>query len=175
MGSVVMRKSIYLLFTLFVSLAVQADEKYEFTSEQQRLDFIQLNEELRCPKCQNQNIADSNALIATDMKRKVYELLQQGKSKEEVVQFMKARYGDFVHYQPPMTPLTFWLYFAPVLFIALAIGYFIYNSRVRHQTQLDTVNNAQQGDNEEASIKAPVAREVASKLEEAEKALRDLE
>lgn len=164
---------------LLVSLSVMADEKYEFSSEQQRLDFIQLSEELRCPKCQNQNIADSNALISTDMKRKVYELLQQGKSKEEVVHFMKARYGDFVHYKPPMTPLTFWLYFAPVLFIVAALSYFIYHSRylsrVKQQTQSDTTSDKTSGDNAQASTTETVSEHNASKLAEAEKALRDLE
>lgn len=161
------------LVLLMLSGFCAADEKYEFTSEQQRVDFIQLNEELRCPKCQNQNIADSNALIATDMKRKVYELLQQGKSKEEVVQFMKARYGDFVSYNPPMTPLTFFLYFGPLLFITLTLGYLIYNSRTSKKPLMQA-QNTQTGDEQEVS-QTQSPRDNQSKLEAAEKALKELE
>lgn len=113
-----------MLLLSFISL-VQAEEKYEFETEQQRADFLLLSKELRCPKCQNQNIADSNALIANDMKRKVHQLLLEGKSQEEVINFMKSRYGEFVHYQPPMTPVTLWLYFGPLLFIAACIAYFV--------------------------------------------------
>lgn len=169
------RKGLALLCSLLCITAL-ADEKYQFSSEQQRIDFIQLNEELRCPKCQNQNIADSNALIATDMKRKVYELLQQGKSKEEIVQFMKVRYGDFVSYDPPMTPLTFFLYFGPALFISVTISYLIYSSRrgrkvsaatstESDQRQVDSKGNPDKNKNDDFS----------SKLAKAEKALKDLE
>ena len=71
--------------------------------------------------CQNQNIADSDAMIAHDMRRKVYALLKEGKSEQEVIDFMKARYGDFVHYQPPVTIATMWLWAAPVLFVIFAL------------------------------------------------------
>ena len=71
--------------------------------------------------CQNQNIADSDAMIAHDMRRKVYALLKQGKTEQEVIDFMKSRYGDFVHYQPPVTAATLWLWAAPVLFIFIAL------------------------------------------------------
>ncbi len=83
--------------------------------------FLSLTAELRCPMCQNQNIADSDAMIAHDMRRKVYALLKEGKSEQEVIDFMKARYGDFVHYQPPVTIATMWLWAAPVLFVIFAL------------------------------------------------------
>ena len=75
--------------------------------------------------CQNQNIADSDAMIAHDMRRKVYSLLKQGKSEQEVIDYMKARYGDFVHYQPPVTAATLWLWAGPVLFIFIALLFVI--------------------------------------------------
>ena len=142
-----------------------AQEKYEFETEQQRQDFLELNKELRCPKCQNQNIADSNALISTDMKRKVHELIQEGKNKQEVVEFMKVRYGEFVHYKPPMTPLTLWLYLGPALFIVLAVSFFFYNNRSRLR-KLETSES-------EASPAQYSSQK--SRLEQAEKALKELE
>jgi cytochrome c-type biogenesis protein CcmH len=71
--------------------------------------------------CQNQNIADSDAMIAHDMRRKVYSLLKQGKTEQEVIDYMKSRYGDFVHYQPPVTAATLWLWAGPLLFIIIAL------------------------------------------------------
>ncbi len=75
--------------------------------------FRQLTEQLRCPKCQNNSIADSNAMIATDMRRRVYDLMQEGKSRRNV-DYMVARYGNFVTYDPPLTPLTVLLWVLPL-------------------------------------------------------------
>ncbi|ENZ2979083.1 putative transporter [Salmonella enterica] len=76
-----------------------------FKDEAQEQQFRQLTEQLRCPKCQNNSIADSNAMIATDMRRRVYDLMQEGKSRQEIIDYMVARYGNFVTYDPPLTPL----------------------------------------------------------------------
>ncbi|MGS2719885.1 cytochrome c-type biogenesis protein [Paraglaciecola aestuariivivens] len=109
------------LVLLFLSLgALAAQQQFDFEDPKQRQVFLQLTQELRCPKCQNQNIADSDAMIAIDLKRKVYELVKSGKDKEQVIDFMKQRYGDFVHYQPPVNMMTIWLWALPVLFILLA-------------------------------------------------------
>ena len=70
--------------------------------------------------CQNQNIADSDAMIAHDMRRKVYQLINQGNNHDQVIDFMKQRYGDFVHYQPPVTNTTIWLWILP--FSVLLLG-----------------------------------------------------
>lgn len=104
------------------SLAYAAIDTYEFESEAQRERFYALSSELRCPKCQNQNIADSNAPIATDMRREVHRLLQEGESDETIVQFMVSRYGDFVRYRPGLTSQTMVLWFAPLLFLVIGIG-----------------------------------------------------
>lgn len=98
-----------------------AQDNYQFESAEQRQVFLSLIAELRCPMCQNQNIADSDAMISHDMRRKVYQLLQQGKTEQEVIDFMKARYGDFVHYKPPVTPYTLWLWLLPVIFAVVAL------------------------------------------------------
>ncbi|EAZ3043875.1 cytochrome c-type biogenesis protein CcmH, partial [Salmonella enterica] len=85
-----------------------------FRNEAQEQQFRQLTEQLRCPKCQNNSIADSNAMIATDMRRKVYDLMQEGKSRQEIIDYMVARYGNFVTYDPPLTPLTVLLWVLPL-------------------------------------------------------------
>ena len=103
-------------------------DNYQFETVQQREQFLALTAELRCPLCQNQNIADSDAMIAHDMRRKVYQLIQDGNSEQQVIDFMKARYGDFVHYQPPVTPLTLWLWVLPILF---AVGALLFVTRKR--------------------------------------------
>jgi cytochrome c-type biogenesis protein CcmH len=110
-----------LLSVLNLSSAQAVEESFSFDSAEQRASFLRLTAELRCPMCQNQNIADSDAMIAHDMRRKVYSLLKQGKTEQEVIDFMKARYGDFVHYQPPVTAATLGLWAGPVLFIFIAL------------------------------------------------------
>ena len=117
--------AILILLALHVGGVGAAEDKFTFDSDAQRASFLRLTAELRCPMCQNQNIADSDAMIAHDMRRKVYSLLKQGKSEQEVIDYMKARYGDFVHYQPPVTAATLWLWAGPVLFIFIALLFVI--------------------------------------------------
>lgn len=114
--------SVFTLLIVLSAFSVSAvEDKFSFDTPAQRESFLKLTAELRCPMCQNQNIADSDAMIAHDMRRKVYALLKQGKTEQEVIDFMKSRYGDFVHYQPPVTAATLWLWAGPVLFIFIAL------------------------------------------------------
>ncbi|AEF04298.1 MULTISPECIES: cytochrome c-type biogenesis protein [Alteromonas] len=119
-------KRLLFVITLFIAFsACSAEDNFAFDTPAQRAQFLSLTAELRCPMCQNQNIADSDAMIAHDMRRKVYALLKEGKSEQEVIDFMKARYGDFVHYQPPVTIATMWLWAAPVLFVVFALFFVV--------------------------------------------------
>ena len=112
---------LWIIALIFVSSMSQAAQNsYEFDSEAQRDSFNRLTAVLRCPMCQNQNIADSDAMIAHDMRRKVHQLLQKGKTEAEIIAYMKARYGDFVYYEPPVTLGTIWLWLIPLIFIACA-------------------------------------------------------
>jgi cytochrome c-type biogenesis protein CcmH len=114
-------KYFLIISVLLLSAVVHAaEDNFAFDTPAQRAQFLALTAELRCPMCQNQNIADSDAMIAHDMRRKVYTLLKQGKSEQDVIDYMKARYGDFVHYKPPVTAATMWLWAAPVLFVLFA-------------------------------------------------------
>ncbi|MBA0204626.1 cytochrome c-type biogenesis protein [Pectobacterium aroidearum] len=107
------------LGTLLLSFSVLASsEVLRFDNDTQEQQFRELTMQLRCPKCQNNSIADSNSMIASDMRQKVYELMQQGQTKEQVVDYMVDRYGYFVTYEPPITPFTILLWLLPALFLA---------------------------------------------------------
>ncbi|EMB4325721.1 cytochrome c-type biogenesis protein CcmH [Pluralibacter gergoviae] len=106
-----------MLIALFSWQAAAAIDTWQFKDEAQEQQFRTLTEELRCPKCQNNSIADSNAMIAHDMRQKVYELMQQGQSRQQIIDYMVARYGNFVTYEPPVTPSTIVLWLLPALFI----------------------------------------------------------
>nr|WP_220485879.1 cytochrome c-type biogenesis protein [Psychromonas sp. SR45-3] len=106
---------------LFAQASQAAIDTFEFENAQQEKTFHELTKLLRCPKCQNQNIADSNAELAKDLRNKTYELVKQGKSKDQVVDYMVARFGNFVRYDPPVTPATIFLWLGPLLFIIFGL------------------------------------------------------
>ena len=87
-----MRFLLGVLMLMISGSALATIDVLQFKDEAQEQQFRQLTEELRCPKCQNNSIADSNSMIATDLRQKVYELMQEGKSKKEIVDYMVARY-----------------------------------------------------------------------------------
>ncbi|MBD8163697.1 cytochrome c-type biogenesis protein CcmH [Erwinia persicina] len=122
-----------LLALVLFSAGVQADniDTYSFATVAQEQQYRQLTASLRCPKCQNNSIADSNAMIAGDMRLKVYQLLQAGQTPEQVKAYMVARYGNFVSYQPPVTPSTLILWAGPALFVIIGALVIILRSRKR--------------------------------------------
>ncbi len=133
-----MRKLLTLLL-LLPALSLAAIEIQQFDNAQQEADYRSLIQELRCPQCQNNNIADSNATISADMREKTLELLKQGKTKQEVVNYMIERYGNFVTYDPPLTPATVLLWLTP-LFLIL-IGFVLLAKRKKQHRQ--AVSSAQ--------------------------------
>ena len=96
-------------------------ETYEFESAQMEADYKKLIDELRCLVCQNQNLSASDADLARDLRRETYEMLQQGKSSQQVVEFMVARYGDFVLYRPQFKSNTYLLWLGPFLLLLLVL------------------------------------------------------
>lgn len=100
-------------------------EIYEFDSEHQRLSYQKLTEELRCPKCQNQNLADSNSEISDIMRDVIYEQLQAGASEDEIKQVMVDRYGEFVLYAPPIEVKTMILWGLPIVLLGAALLAFV--------------------------------------------------
>ncbi len=103
--------------------------------------FRKLAEELRCPKCQNQNLADSNAMIASDLRRELYSQVKAGKQGEDIVEFMVNRYGEFVLYNPKMNAQTFFLWYGPIILLGLAILTFAFVLFVRRKKTALSVND----------------------------------
>ncbi|WP_417787333.1 cytochrome c-type biogenesis protein [Stutzerimonas xanthomarina] len=102
--------------------ASAAIDAYEFKDEAERERYRTLVEELRCPKCQNQNIADSNAPIAMDLRREIFRMLEEGQSNEQIVDYLVARYGDFVRYKPPVNSKTLVLWYGPAALLVIGFG-----------------------------------------------------
>lgn len=109
------------LISVFFSTAFAAIEAYQFDDLEKTARFEKLTADLRCPKCQNQNIADSNAEIARDLRTKLQQMLSDNKSDNDIVEYMTDRYGDFVLYEPRVTAKTYLLWYGPYLFLALAL------------------------------------------------------
>ncbi|MCG7199211.1 cytochrome c-type biogenesis protein CcmH [Marinobacter pelagius] len=104
------------LLALFAGLSqAEVADVYDFDSREQELRYQNLISELRCPKCQNQNIADSNAPISEDMRNEVYRMMQAGASNEEIVDALVARFGEFVRYKPELDSRTFLLWATPAI------------------------------------------------------------
>ncbi len=112
-----------LIVTLLYSLAATAAniEVYQFDNPAQERAYKELTTELRCLVCQNQDIADSNAELAQDMRRKVFNMLKEGQDKQQIADFMVQRYGDFVLYKPPFDARTAVLWIGPFLFFIFAV------------------------------------------------------
>ena len=126
-----------LALTLAVSVNAQrapVQEPMVFESQQQEDRFNQLTQELRCLVCQNQNLADSDAQLAHDLRAEVHEMLLTGKSNDEIKLFMVERYGDFVLYRPPVQQNTYLLWLAPM--VLLLIGALILRANIKKRSVL---------------------------------------
>lgn len=133
-----------LVFGLTLTGVAQAAiDTYEFKNDAERDRFRELTKELRCPKCQNQDIADSNAPIATDLRREIFRLLGEGKDNQQIIDFMVDRYGDFVRYKPALTGKTAILWFGPLVLLLggfVVIGVIVGRRRTRRATRTDTLS-----------------------------------
>ena len=106
-----------------VNLQAGPIETYRFDNSEREALYKKMIAELRCLVCQNQNLADSNAELAVDLRRKTYEMVSAGKSEQEIMTYMVNRYGNFVLYRPPLNNATLLLWIGP--FIILAVGLFV--------------------------------------------------
>jgi cytochrome c-type biogenesis protein CcmH len=131
-------KLVVLLFSLLLSISAQAAiDAYKFDDPKKEKIYHELTDELRCLVCQNQNIAGSNAELAVDMRRKTYEMVSAGQSKQQVADYMADRYGDFVLYKPPFKASTAVLWVGPFIILAVSIWLMlrvIRNRREEHET-----------------------------------------
>jgi cytochrome c-type biogenesis protein CcmH len=110
------------LLTWFVSATSQDTDIYPLPSHEQQVLFERLLKQLRCLVCQNQDLADSNAPLAKDLRDEVYHMVLAGKSQEQIIDYLTLRYGDFVLFQPPLKHTTYILWFAPFGLLALALA-----------------------------------------------------
>lgn len=116
-----MRALILVAGLLLAQLTQAAIDTYEFRDDVTRERFTSLAAELRCPKCQNQNIADSDAAIAKDLRDELHRMLESGASDSEIVDFMVTRYGEFVLYRPRVSSQTYLLWYGPAALLVIGI------------------------------------------------------
>lgn len=146
-------RQLYLIIGLLASLAsahsFAAIDPFEFDNETQRERYQHFIEDLRCPKCQNQNLAGSDAPIATDLRHELQRLLKEGKTDGEIVDYMVSRYGEFILYDPPFDKKTAVLWLAPIAFFLIGIAVLINIARGRTASK----NSSELSADEEAKLK----------------------
>lgn len=121
---------------LCASAALAAIDVYEFKDEAMQARYQVFVDEMRCPKCQNQNLAGSDSAIASDLRRELYRMLTEGKTDDEIVEFMVARYGEFILYKPRLQSSTYLLWWAPLGLLgagALVFFFMWFSNRKRSQ------------------------------------------
>jgi cytochrome c-type biogenesis protein CcmH len=129
---------------LTISSASFAIDDHQLADPQQQKAYELIISELRCLVCQNQTIADSNAELAGDLRRQVFEMLQQGKSKDDIVQFMTDRYGDFVLYNPPLKSKTALLWLGPIAFLIIGLAMVAWFIRRKKQAATIVIDKGKQ-------------------------------
>lgn len=134
--------NVLILLMLSVNYCSAVEYK-KFDSPQQEETYKVLIEEIRCLVCQNQTIADSNAALAQDLRRQVHEMLQQGKSKDEIADFMTQRYGDFVLYNPPFKAKTSLLWIGPIVFLLIGLVMLVLFSRKKKAIENNDISEAE--------------------------------
>lgn len=114
-----MLRSLLLTLIFFYSITAPLTAatlaEYKFDNPEQSQDFRSIIEEMRCLVCQNESLAGSNAELAVDLRNEIYDMMQGGRTKDDVIRFMVDRYGDFVLYNPPMKPSNYPLWFGPLI------------------------------------------------------------
>ncbi len=132
---------LFVVMLLLLPFSLHADiDAYEFEDPAKEVLYKKLIKELRCTVCQNQDIADSNAELAQDLRRKTYQMVQEGKDEAYVLDYMSQRYGDFVLYRPRLQTNTLLLWVGP--FIIMLVGVFVLLRIIRRkpETGIDELN-----------------------------------
>jgi cytochrome c-type biogenesis protein CcmH len=127
-----------LALLVFVAAPLPADvtlESFTFPTPEEQEHFKQLIGQLRCLVCQNETLADSDADLAHDLRKEVYDMMRSGKSDQEVIDFLVKRYGDFVLYKPPVKPSTYIIWYGP--FVLLGIAALLLMRAVGRQRQVE--------------------------------------
>lgn len=137
-----MKRVVLMVFVMLFSAAAGAGvEVHSFDSPAKEQQYRHLTEELRCLVCQNQNLAESDADLAKDLRQEIYEKIEAGQSNREIIDFMVARYGDFVLYRPPFKATTALLWLGPFLILGGGIAVLlVYVRRRRNRTVQPTAD-----------------------------------
>ena len=148
-------EALRLIVLVFVSLSavniLASDYSYTFSTPQREMRYQSLMEELRCLVCQNQSLADSNAELATDLRKKVYDMITTGNDDEEILDFLTDRYGKFILYDPKLNYENAPLWFLPILMIC--IGVYIISCVTKRGKRTDAVISQSAQDDAEALVK----------------------
>jgi cytochrome c-type biogenesis protein CcmH len=134
-----MKSVLILLFCLLPTFSYAGEAKDLAADPVLEKRMIGLAENLRCLVCQNESLASSHAELAEDLRREVREQMAQGKSDQEIIDYLVARYGDFVLYKPPVKSYTVLLWFGPFALLLIALGVLVYQLRKRRQTVQESV------------------------------------
>ncbi len=116
-------------------------ESFKFATTEEEEHFKGLIEQLRCLVCQNQSLADSDAELAHDLRAEVYNMVQEGKSDKQIVEFLVTRYGDFVLYNPPVKPSTWLIWFGPFVLLLLAAALLLRSLRRQQQAPQQEISD----------------------------------
>ncbi len=133
-----MRRLLYLALWALAAGGAGAEtpiEPLRFDDPAQEARFKQLTSELRCLVCQNQSLADSEAPLAMDLRHEIHKMMLAGASNKEIVDFLVARYGDFVLFRPPVKPTTYLLWLGPLILFVLGLAVFAYVLRHGHGSE----------------------------------------
>ncbi len=117
------RQLLFFFSLLFFSvcLAAESQDIYPFNSVLKKKQFEQIIQELRCLVCQNQNLADSNAPLAKDLRQIIYQRLQKGESAQHIKKYLVSRYGEYIFFKPPFYPLTYLLWLGPFILLLIVV------------------------------------------------------
>ena len=119
----------FLFSTIIFSSFIISESLYKFDSAEDEKRFYSLIKEIRCPKCTSGSLASSNAPVSEDIKSKIIELIKEGKSDQEIKQFLSDRFGNQVLYNPGFSKDTYFLWLAPGLFLILILLIFFFRKR----------------------------------------------
>lgn len=119
-------KKLLILLLLLPWQLFAAQDIYPFATASEEVRFTALTNQLRCLVCQNQNLAESNAPLATDLRNQIYRQVRAGQSDQQIIAYLVTRYGDFILYRPPLRWQTWVLWFGPFLFLLLGVSYLLH-------------------------------------------------
>jgi cytochrome c-type biogenesis protein CcmH len=125
-------KKLFLILIMSLVIAVPAfaaDDVYHFDNNAQQQRFDALTAQLRCLVCQNQTLAESNAPLADDLRKQIYDKITHGVTDIEIIDYLVTRYGNFILYNPPLNNQTMALWFAPAILLIVGIAFLIYYLR----------------------------------------------